>query len=137
MLSTPEAAARRTLEFLAPSRGVIPTPAMIAAPGSPPGRSWTVERMRATLQKSDVLVERALVVLYYAQTTDEQIAGQTSESNGVGFNGVDAEILTSFAQQVLKNGRGYDEGRRLSPKQRDLARRKLAKYSAQLVRCIG
>ena len=93
--------------------------------------------MRATLQKSDVLVERALVVLYYAQTTDEQIAGQTSESNGVGFNGVDAEILTSFAQQVLKNGRGYDEGRRLSPKQRDLARRKLAKYSAQLVRCIG
>ena len=72
---------------------------------------------------------RAITVLYGFQTADEQEAGSTKEHNGAGFNGTDAFILSSFAQQVAK-------GRTLSAKQLAIAFRKLPKYSRQVVGAI-
>ena len=72
---------------------------------------------------------RAITVLYGFQTADEQEAGSTKEHNGAGFNGTDAFILSSFAQQVAK-------GRTLSAKQLAIAFKKLPKYSRQVVGAI-
>ena len=46
--------------------------------------------------------------------------GHTEECNGVGFNRLDSNILSSFAEQIL-------EGRNLSPKQLLIARIRLEK----------
>lgn len=79
----------------------------------------------------------ALLALYERQTSDEQSAETTSHENGVGFNGTDAHILTSFAKQALRNqeakrnGGGYPND--LSEKQLGLLRKKLAKYGRQLL----
>jgi len=70
--------------------------------------------------------ERAVVALYHRQTADEQVIRETSIKNGVGFNGADANILTSFAEQIMR-------GRRLSPKQLAIAYKKLPKYAKQLL----
>ena len=69
---------------------------------------------------------RAIVKLWERQTADEQAAQTTGHDNGVGFNGTDAFILSSFAEQINK-------GRTLSPKQLAIAFRKLPKYSKQII----
>ena len=69
--------------------------------------------------------QRAITVLYGFQTADEQVSGATKEHNGAGFNGTDAFILSSFAEQIAK-------GWKLSTKQLAIAFRKLPKYSRQI-----
>lgn len=69
--------------------------------------------------------ERAVVAIYRKQTSQEVSSMQTIEHNNVGFNGVDAPIMTSFAEWILR-------GRRLTPKQLSLAQRKIRKYAGQL-----
>lgn len=68
---------------------------------------------------------KALVKLYSYQTACEQAAGYTEENNGVGFSGVDSEILSSFAVQINK-------GRTLSQKQMVIVYRKLPRYWKQV-----
>ena len=69
---------------------------------------------------------RAIVKLWQRQTADEQATQSTGQDNGVGFNGTDAFILSSFAEQINK-------GRTLSPKQLAIAFKKLPKYSKQII----
>jgi hypothetical protein len=73
---------------------------------------------------------RAITLLYGFQTASEQEAQATAERNGAGFNGTDAFILSSFAEQIAK-------GRTLSPKQLAIAFRKLPKYSGQVIGAIS
>jgi hypothetical protein len=92
--------------------------------------------IREKLVSNDKWLVRGILAIYARQTTDEQQAEQTSHHNGVGFNGTDANILSSFAKQILswqatENPR-YPSP--LSPKQLDLARRKMPKYAGQLAR---
>ena len=68
---------------------------------------------------------KALMRIYDDQTREEQNAGHTSEHNGVGFSGIDGEILSSFAEQINK-------GRNMSPKQMALIHKKMPKYATQL-----
>lgn len=68
---------------------------------------------------------RALVALYERQTEDEQSTETTSTKNGIGFNGIDAPILTSLAKF-------YQERGFLTPKQVDLAAKRLQRYTKQL-----
>ena len=68
---------------------------------------------------------RGLLRIYSFQTESEQASETTSEDNGVGFTGVDADILSSFAKQV-------QAGRNLSQKQMDLLLKKMPKYAGQL-----
>lgn len=88
---------------------------------------WTIEEIKELIKTSDKMVVRSVVKLYELQTATEQAAQETHERNGVGFNGVDAGIMSSFAEWY-KN-RGY-----LSAEQTALARKKLFKYAGQLVR---
>ena len=86
---------------------------------------WTVDEITTLMQTNDTVLYGALKKLYACQTADEQAMGVTAENNGIGFNGVDSEIMSSFAEFLLK--KGY-----LSPKQKEIARKKLYKYRKQL-----
>lgn len=91
------------------------------------GKAWTKDMIKELIQTNDKAVVRALLVIYNYQTESEKACGETRFDNGIGFNGVDANILTSFAEQV--NTRGF-----LSPKQMMIARKKMLKYSGQILR---
>jgi hypothetical protein len=68
---------------------------------------------------------RALLRIYEDQTAEEQAVGHTRVHNGVGFSGVDGEILSSFAEQFQRKGR-------LSPKQMAIVFKKMPRYAKQL-----
>lgn len=72
---------------------------------------------------------RALVKIYERQTVDEQCSGSTKENNGIGFSGVDANILSSFAVQV-------NNGRNLSVKQMAIVFKKMPRYHKQVASLI-
>ena len=88
-------------------------------------RTWTVEEIRNLINTNDKFIGTAIVKIFEQQTIDEQSCDETQENNGVGFNGVDAPILSSFAKFYMKNG--Y-----LSTKQIAIARKKMPKYSKQV-----
>jgi hypothetical protein len=77
------------------------------------------------LMSNDAALHRAVVAIYRRQTASEQASLQTKEDNGVGFSGCDAEILSSFAQKILK-------GWIMTPKCVAIARKKMPKYWKQL-----
>ena len=78
------------------------------------------------LSTNPAWAQRAIVKLWERQTADEQSSQVTRNVNGMGFNGTDAFILSSFAEQINK-------GRTLSPKQLTIAFKKLPKYSRQII----
>ena len=88
-------------------------------------REWKVEEIKELLNHNDKMVCISLVQIYNQQDDDEKLYKETSKDNGVGFNGIDAPILSSFAEFYLKNGF-------LSSKQMDIARKKMIKYSKQV-----
>jgi hypothetical protein len=69
---------------------------------------------------------RALQVVYSHQTTQEKAVENTIENNRVGFSGVDAELLSSFAKQ-------YETRRFLTSKQMVYLHRKIVKYWRQIL----
>lgn len=79
----------------------------------------------SALLENPVYVQKALVILYNRQTASEQAQAQTTDFNGVGFNGRDAEFGTSLATKVL---RGWS----LSDKQIACGRRMVKKYWRQV-----
>src|SRR6266702_352384 len=82
--------------------------------------------VRGLLSRSDDAVQRALVVLFERQSSDEKATRETRHLNKRGFSGGDARIGTEFAKLVLA-------GRKLTPKQVGWARRLVLSYSRQLV----
>lgn len=88
---------------------------------------WTKDEIRAKLESNDKWLCHGLVAIFNKQTAEEQRDGQTQEDNGIGFNGVDAEILTSFAMQFIE--RSF-----LTPKQLTITRKKMLKYAGQLTK---
>lgn len=88
-------------------------------------RTWTQDEIRVLIQTNDKVLYGALKKLYACQTAEEQATSTTNVQNGAGFNGVDAPILTSFAQFLERTGF-------LTPRQKALARKKLKKYNRQL-----
>lgn len=79
------------------------------------------------MAKSVKWLYKAIVAIYNGQTQDEKVSQATSHDNGIGFNGCDAFILSSFAEQI--NERGF-----LTAKQIEIARHKMRKYAGQLAR---
>ncbi len=100
---------------------------VIEAANKPAKRVWTEEEIKSLIQSNDKVLYGALKKLYACQTADEKASGETNEYNGVGFNGVDAPILSSFCEFLNKTGF-------LTPKQKMLARKKLVKYNKQLTK---
>lgn len=85
-----------------------------------------IETIKINVGTKQAWAERAIVALFNKQTASEQYTQSTNENNGIGFNGVDAEILSSFAMQIIQYKRS------LSPKQLAIAFKKLPKYAKQL-----
>lgn len=75
--------------------------------------------------KSDELTISALLALYGYQTVDEQSSESTRGLNGIGFNRIDAPILSSISQFYIKNNF-------LTEKQLALVKRSIKKYHMQL-----
>ena len=88
---------------------------------------WSEEEIKELVQTNDKVLYGALKKLYAEQTADEQRTGETKHQNGVGFNGADAKIMSSFAEFLNRTGF-------LTGKQKAVARRKLVKYNKQLTR---
>lgn len=83
--------------------------------------------IRGMLQDNVSWATKGLLTIYKYQTAEEQNIGQTKDHNGVGFSGVDSEILSSFAEQVNRK-------RNLSIKQIAILHRLMPKYARQLMR---
>lgn len=90
-------------------------------------KRWTEETIRNLVQTNDGVLYGALINLYRRQTATEKRDGVTRMKNGVGFNGCDANFLSSLATFYLRNG--Y-----LTYRQKVVARRKMVKYTKQLTR---
>ena len=87
--------------------------------------TYDKQTIRNMLATNDKAVCRGVLAIYAYQTAAEQSTEETNQDNGVGFNGADAPILSSFAKQLQK-------GWTLSEKQLVIARKKMLKYAGQL-----
>ena len=85
----------------------------------------TKNEIQEILKTNDMALQRAVMVVYANQTEHEQLAEETTELNGVGFNGCDANFLTSIAKQI-------QNGWTLSEKQMACVRKAMPKYWKQL-----
>lgn len=86
---------------------------------------WTKQAIKEKLLADNQWLIRGLLAIHSRQTEDERQSGVTVHDNGIGFNGVDAELLSSFAEQ-------YNKYKRLTDRQLEIVRKKLPKYSGQL-----
>lgn len=88
---------------------------------------WSEQEVKELIQTNDKVLYGALKKLYAEQTKDEQRVGETTEHNGVGFNGVDNKFLSSVSEFLIK--RGF-----LTDKQKACVRKRLVKYNKQLTK---
>ncbi len=88
-------------------------------------KDWTIEEIKNLLLTNNLFICKATVKIFEKQTEDEQQTDGTSYSNGIGFNGVDAFIMSRFAKFYME--KGY-----LTTKQLAIAKRKIQKYAKQL-----
>ncbi len=77
--------------------------------------------------KLDMARIKALLWIYKFQTDEEKNSETTQSINGVGFTGIDGNILSSFAKQVIEKSF-------LSDKQLQILRKKIIKYENQMVK---
>ena len=85
-----------------------------------------IKGLKEQLATRDNQAIKGLLTIYSYQTTEEQNVGHTKEYNGVGFSGIDSDILSSFAEQYLEKGW-------LSTKQMNCVKKYLPKYARQLI----
>ena len=98
--------------------------------------AYTKEFIAEKIQVDNVWLWKGVLAIYKKQTDTEQVAGMTREHNNVGFNAVDSVILSSFAKQIIRWEAAPANARRftcpLSPRQLEIAKRKMKKYAGQL-----
>ena len=90
-------------------------------------KTWTAEEISDLIQTNDRVLYNALKKLYSYQTATEQEHKDTHVVNGVGFNSYDAPILSDIAEFLIRTGF-------LTYNQKRLVRKKLKKYTNQLVK---
>ena len=91
-----------------------------------PTPKYTKEGIQKILAENPRALARAIIAIYRRQTASEQASGVTKEDNGVGFTGVDAYLMSSFAVQL-------QQGWSLSQKQAAIALKRMPKYWRQLI----
>lgn len=84
-----------------------------------------INYVKQRLMEDDKWLYRGILAIYDRQTDEEQYKGVTKEKNNVGFNAIDAEILTSYALLIKKAGF-------LTIAQKEIARKLMVKYAGQL-----
>lgn len=90
-------------------------------------KRWTKEEISIKLREDDRWVKRGIIAIFKKQTADEQATHSTKHENGVGFNKIDCEFLSSLATQAIERGT-------LTKKQIAAGRKRILKYSQQLSR---
>ena len=85
-----------------------------------------IDSLKYAMLHDDETIKTCLIKIYNNQTAEEQQIEETTENNNIGFNGADAELLTSFTKQLLR--RNY-----LSEKQMLYLRKKMPKYARQII----
>lgn len=90
-------------------------------------KKWTKEEVKEKLATDDKWLVRGLLAIHARQTEEEKATETTKEQNGIGFNGVDANILTDLVNQ-------YKRTNYFTVRQIALIRKKMAKYAGQLAR---
>ena len=92
---------------------------------------FTKEKIKSNIQASDRWLYRAIIAIYNYQCEDEKFNSLAIHKNNVGFNKIDAEMLTSFGEQLKKqqiNKRDFF----LTERQIKTARKRMVKYAGQL-----
>jgi hypothetical protein len=89
---------------------------------------WTKEEIREKLKTDDRWLFRGLLAIYRLQTEDEKNDKATRHYNGIGFNGVNADFLSTAAERRM------NPNFKFSRKYRDAIRRAMLKYSGQLAK---
>ncbi len=94
-----------------------------------------VEYVRQQLRTCPKWATRALLALHAEQTIEEQVKQHTVNLNGRGFGYNDAEILSSFARQVLawNAEQVHKYPAPLSPNQMKLLHKRIGKYARQMI----
>lgn len=87
-----------------------------------------VNTIKGNLLSKPHWVEKAILVLFERQTTDEQVAQETGHDNKMGFNKPDARRM-SFVAEFLKTGKHLTREKALG-----VYGVKLQKYSTQLAK---
>jgi hypothetical protein len=90
-------------------------------------KKWNKEKIRFMLETDNRWLFKGLMAIYNRQTEDEKATELTHHHNMIGFNGVDANLLTSYAKQYKE--RGF-----LTKGQIDWCRKKMLKYAGQLAK---
>lgn len=93
--------------------------------GLPNQRAWK-EELQKLLCRSDAAVESALVRLYDFQSPLERAVASSVSENGVGFNRVDANVLSKYACMVKM-------GHHLTKNEVCFVRARILKYWKQLM----
>ena len=84
-----------------------------------------IEFLRRKIETDDMWARHALIRIYQSQTSDEKAVQSTSYVNGVGFNGHDAQIMSSMYESYEKYGK-------LTPKQMAVVKKVMKKYAKQI-----
>ena len=99
--------------------------------------------LRDKLKKDDRWIARGLLTVFDHQTAEEQSARTVKEHNGVGFTGIDGEILSNISSRLLMRGgrtaahdltKQFNLSTYLSEKEVAILRNKMPKYAKQLLR---
>ena len=89
-------------------------------------KSEIKQYVRTKLGSDPRWAKHALLKIFEFQTADEQERETTHDHNGVGFTGIDGEILSSFAKQLQRKNW-------LSDKQMSILFKKMPKYWKQII----
>lgn len=92
-------------------------------------KKQTQNYIKNKLASDKTWAQRAVLRVYERQTLAEQAANVTTDANGIGFSGCDAEFLSSIASRLVK-------GHTLSEKQWLYTHKKISKYSGQIMSMI-
>jgi hypothetical protein len=97
----------------------------------------TMDHIVSTLNRRDEVgrkaITMAIVRIYQRQTADEQRAGNTRHTNGIGFNAFDAKTGSYMARWALANYNRTGKVRLLTGKWLLKARKMALKYKKQLL----
>lgn len=100
-----------------------------------------IEYVREKLRSDERWMLRGMYAIWQLQTEDEKQSESTRDLNGVGFSGIDGEILTSFTNQIIKRGFVTQINNPankiqmfLSEKQEKYVRKYMPRYARQLVK---
>jgi len=88
---------------------------------------WTPTEIKENILRSDLWLTKAILAIYALQTASEQSMEATTQLNHVGFSAFDAKRLSYYAKW-LKSGRV------LSGTHKEVARKKMLRYTKQLAK---